>query len=476
MTRWAGNPWRRFGLSARMGWLVVGVYGVAAVLVVASPVFGWRSTYAARPVDDVVMVLCLVFAAACAGYAARFAAGRRRFGWLALVDGPDRLGGGRGHLGGLRGAPGGGPRHSPGWAEAVFSLYPVGGMASLAVLSHLSRHSPRRLVLDGLIVATSLFVISWVFVLDEQLRADSGSRPATLDAGFRRYRPHDDGDRSCCHGLRSSDLPSRSLLACGIATIAVADIAMVFQTGVGGYHVSGLADLGRVAGFGLMALAGLSSVHETATAHARTEVMSPALLWLPYLPLCWPPRSACGQAVGLMAHGPMLAALVILVAAVLARQFIVLVENQGLLSEVAREAFRDSLTGPGQPGALPPSTWNRPSPGSVATVGPSRCCASTSTTSNRSTTHWGIRPAMSSSSGSPAGSPLLWVKGALSPAFGGEEPAPYPAEVRLNMVRAGGHLPLRLSPEKIAAYACQASHCDAQPALVGHSPENPQAT
>ena len=60
---------------------------------------------------------------------------------------------------------------------------------------------------------------------------------------------------------------------------------------------------------------------------------------------CWPPRSGLGRAVGRMQHGPLLAALGILVAAVLARQFVVLVENQRLLSEVAQEAFRDSLTG-----------------------------------------------------------------------------------------------------------------------------------
>src|SRR5260370_29659542 len=46
-----------------------------------------------------------------------------------------------------------------------------------------------------------------------------------------------------------------------------------------------------------------------------------------------------------MKHGPLLAALGILVAAVLARQLVVVVEKQGLLSEVAQEAFRDSLTG-----------------------------------------------------------------------------------------------------------------------------------
>ena len=59
----------------------------------------------------------------------------------------------------------------PATAEAVLLLYPIGAMASLALLSKLSRHSPRgKLVLDGVIVWTSLFVVAWVFVLDKQLR------------------------------------------------------------------------------------------------------------------------------------------------------------------------------------------------------------------------------------------------------------------------------------------------------------------
>jgi len=36
MKRWMENPWQRFGLLARVGWLVVGGYGVAALLVIAS--------------------------------------------------------------------------------------------------------------------------------------------------------------------------------------------------------------------------------------------------------------------------------------------------------------------------------------------------------------------------------------------------------------------------------------------------------
>jgi diguanylate cyclase (GGDEF)-like protein len=344
MARRAGNPWRRFGLSARAGWLLVSVYAVAALLVVASSLFRWRGAYGTRPVDEAAFALCLLVAGASAGYAARFSTGRRRFGWLALVIG--LLGWAAGEVLWSRYDVRPEIEHAthPAVAEAVFTLYPLGAMVSLTLLSHLSRHSPRRLVLDGLIVATSLFVISWVFVLDKQLREDTGSRLATLIEVFADVVILTTAILMLSR-VRSNDLPSRGLLAGGVATIAAADIAMVFQTGVGSYHLGDVTDLGRVAGFGLLALAGLASVHETGTDEARAEIMSPALLWLPYLPLMLAAAVGLGHAVGLMAHGPLLAALGILVAAVLARQFLVLVENQGLLTEVAREAFRDSLTG-----------------------------------------------------------------------------------------------------------------------------------
>ncbi|OBK52589.1 diguanylate phosphodiesterase [Mycobacterium sp. 1081908.1] len=331
-------------MSARAGWLLFGFYGTATVLVITSSVYRWRGAYGTRPVDEAVFALCLLVTASTAGYAATFSTGRRRFGWLALVIG--LLGWAAGEV--LWSLYDVRPEieHAthPAVAEAVFTLYPIGAMMALALLSHLSRHSPRRLVLDGLIVATSLFVISWVFVLDKQLRENSDSRLATLIEVFADVVLLTTAILMLSR-IRSNDLPSRGLLAAGIATIATADIAMVFQTGTGSYHLGDLTDLGRVAGFALLSLAGLASVHEVGTDQARTDIMSPALLWLPYLPLMLAAAVGMGQAVSLMAHGPMLAALGILVAAVLARQFIVLTENQGLLAEVAREAFRDSLTG-----------------------------------------------------------------------------------------------------------------------------------
>src|SRR5947209_385767 len=223
MTRWTGNPWRRFGLSARAGWFVVAGYTAAAALVVASPVWGWKAADATRPVDDVVMVLCVVFAAASSGYAARFDLGRRRYGWLALMTALLGWAGGQVIWAVYEVRPELEHANHPAAAEAVFLLYPIGAMASLTLLSHLSRQSPRRLVLDGLIVATSLFVVSWVFVLDKQLRQDSGSRLGTLTEVFADVVLMTTAILILSR-LRSHDLPSRGLLAGGIATISVSDI------------------------------------------------------------------------------------------------------------------------------------------------------------------------------------------------------------------------------------------------------------
>ena len=343
MKRWTGNPWRRFGLPARVAWLVVGGYSVAALLVIASWFGGWYGTYSAPPVDEVVTVLCLVFAATCAGYAAHAAAGRRRFGWLALGIALLCWAVGEVIWAVYEVRPELDHATHPAAAEVVFLLYPVGAMASLVLLSNLSRHSPRRLLLDGLIVAASLFVVSSVF-LEKQLGEDSGLRPATVIEIFADIVLITTAILMLSR-VRTSDQPSRRLLAAGITTIAAADIAMVFQTGVGGYHLSALSDLGRLAGIGMMALAALSSVKESPTAGSRDAITSHGRLWLPYLPLLVVAAVGWRYTLAQMQHGPMPALEGILVVAVLVRQLVVLVENQALLSEVAREAFRDSLTG-----------------------------------------------------------------------------------------------------------------------------------
>jgi diguanylate cyclase (GGDEF)-like protein len=344
MKRWAGNPWRRFGLPPRVGWLVVAGYGVGAALVATSQLLGWEGAYATRPVDEAVSVLGLVFAAACAGLAARLSIGRRRYGWLALMVA--LLGWAVGEViwAVYEVRPERDHATHPATAEVVLLLYPIGATASMALLSHLSRHSPRRLALDGLIVSSSLFVVSWVFVLEKQLRQDDGSRLSTVAQVAADVILMTTAILMLSR-VRPGDAPSRNLLPGGITTIAATDIAMVFHTGIGSYHVSLLADLGRVAGLGMIALAALSSIKEPPSDMSREVLSFRARLWLPYLPLALATAIGWPYTVAQMARGPMPVFESILISAVLVRQFIVLVENQRLLSQVAREAFRDSLTG-----------------------------------------------------------------------------------------------------------------------------------
>ncbi|MBW0012556.1 GGDEF domain-containing protein, partial [Mycobacterium sp.] len=339
-----GNPWRRFGLPAYVGWLVAGLYGVGISLIVADWIFGWQSPHGPRPLYQAVSIPSLAFATGCAGYAARWSVGRHRFGWLALVTALLALVVGQIIWAVYDVRSDFQHASNPSADEAVFSLYPIGALAALVLLSPVSRRTPRRLLLDGLIVATSLFIIAWVFVVDRQLRENSGSRMVTLGQVFADItlattallilsRAHPTG------------WPSLRLLAGGIGIIAVADMVMVFATGFGSYHDSDPADVARLAGMAMMALAALSSRNTSPAAGSPDVTPSRTRLWLPYLPLLLAAAVGLGRAVGQMRHGPMLAALGILVAAVLVRQFLVLVENQGLLAEVAREAFRDSLTG-----------------------------------------------------------------------------------------------------------------------------------
>ncbi|OJZ67392.1 GGDEF-domain containing protein [Mycobacterium paraffinicum] len=324
---------------------MLGTYALAATLVVTSSVAGWEGAYATRPVDEIVLALCLLLGAACAGYAARFATGRHRFGWLAMLAA--LLGWAVGEViwAVYEARPVLAHATHPATAEIVLLFWPFGAMASLVLLSRLSRRSPPRLALDGLIVATSLFVVSWVFVLDKQLRVDSGSRLTTLPEVFNDVVLLTIAILLLARGV-TGDIPSRNLVAGGVATISVVDIATVFKSGVGSYQVSAVVDFGRVAGLAMIAFAALASVNESPLPTSRAEqIRSRTRLWLPYLPLVVAAAVGLAHAVGLMAHGPLLFALGILVAAVLFRQFVVLMENQRLLSEVAREAFRDSLTG-----------------------------------------------------------------------------------------------------------------------------------
>jgi diguanylate cyclase (GGDEF)-like protein len=135
------------------------------------------------------------------------------------------------------------------------------------------------------------------------------------------------------------------LLSGGIALVALSDSAVVYFTADGTYTSGNLFDLGWVGGFltlGLAALVYLRAPH----ADSQTATMpGPGRLWLPYVPLALATILAAVHVLPDVAPGPLVVVVVLLVGAVLVRQFFVVLENRRILTMVSEQALRDPLTG-----------------------------------------------------------------------------------------------------------------------------------
>ena len=335
-------------MSRHRIWLVAGT-GVGAGLVFVSWLIGdWGGGYATRVVDDAGLLCFAVLATACSCVAARYGRGRQRAAWAALAAGLCGWSVGEAIWcyyelwTGMEQAP------FPSPADAGFLILPVGaGLALLLLPIGHSGQSRARLVLDGLIVAGSLFVVSWVSVLGSVYRAGAASHFA-LDVSLAY--PIADLVTITMTVLvlaraRTAQRKTLALLTAGILMMALSDSAFAYLTAVGDYHTGSLIDLGWLCAFLVLGGAALVSTREPQAELEPARVPARVRLWLPYVPLLLAGAVGTVEFLPSLASGPVPAVAMVLVLGVLARQFIVVGENRRLLVMVADQAFRDPLTG-----------------------------------------------------------------------------------------------------------------------------------
>ncbi len=142
---------------------------------------GWDGAFTTIAIADVSLLVFAVLATACAAWAAWVGRGGMvRHSWSALAGGLAAWSVGQAIWCYYVVNEGSDQIPFPSAAAAAYLLFPVGACAALLLFpAGDSGQSRTRLILDGIIVAGSLFVVSWVSVLGSVYHAGSDT-PASL--------------------------------------------------------------------------------------------------------------------------------------------------------------------------------------------------------------------------------------------------------------------------------------------------------
>ena len=302
----------------------------------------WGTLPTVRVVNDVVVMLVALSAAACAGAAAKRLHGRRRVAWCWIAVGLCGFASGQlvwTYNGLTNEVP---PFQSV--ADVGYALLPVGtGLALLLMLRDYPRTTMLRVLLDAVVVAGALFGAVWVGLLATVYAAQAMDWLALMlmypIAGVAVVTI------AMLLLVRASPTERRPLamLTAGLISIWIADVAYAYITTVEGVYREAIS-LGYVYGFIAVGAAALTVRARAAALPAKPPaVSSPASMWLPFVPVA--AAAVISAPIMIPRLGPLYIVGALTILAVMLRQMLVLRDNRGLLAEVSDRALRDPLTG-----------------------------------------------------------------------------------------------------------------------------------
>ena len=250
--------------------------------------------------------------------------------------------------------------------EAPFpSLADVGflGFAVLAVLALVvhpaggGRTGRRQRLLDAVMTAGAVGLLSWQTALGAVLREDAG-HDVVVRLLLAAYPVTDIALVVLAVLLvtrTSGDRRPLNLVAAGVTALGIADSSFTYLAATGSYD-GGAADSGWTLAFVLLAVAGLSSPltpREPASAAAPLRTSGAVASLLPYAPVTVALAAALARSLAGTPLSPAeMVAATLVITALMARQYMTVRENVRLAAELAaREsqlrhlAFSDPLTG-----------------------------------------------------------------------------------------------------------------------------------
>jgi diguanylate cyclase (GGDEF)-like protein len=315
---------------------------------VALIVGGMSKGLTLKVVDDLIFVALTIPAAVMAGLAVRCASGRLRASWIAMTVG--LVGWAFGEMLWAYYELAGDETPFPSLADAGYLVMPVGFCVALMLFpGEQSSQMRGRMLMDGINVAGSLFVVSWVTVLEPMYRAGADT---TLALVISLAYPVSDVVILTIATIaliraRRDQRVVLTLLTVAMACIALSDSAFAYLSAENDYATGNVIDLGWVAGLLLIMVAAAAS--RNGEHHQSESVVVPgwASVWLPYAPLLLAGIVAANQPAETFRNTTFQVVGALLVVTLLGRQFIAVNENRRLLRTVAQQALHDPLTGLG---------------------------------------------------------------------------------------------------------------------------------
>ena len=330
-------------MLARWTFPIIGIASAALLLFALSLLGDWGG--AASRYRSLGSLAFSVFGFGCAATATRMTSGARSRGWAAIAVGLFGW-----VVGDSSWAYYGLVLHVeppfPSVADAAYLLLPIAVFCSWLLHPPEGRRAGLRILLDGVIVASALFLVFWVAVLDDLFRTSEGTR---LQLAVSLAYPLLDLVMVTMALLMTANAPVRQrpiigAFAAGLLVIAMADIASLFYRA----HDSRASDpvvVGWAAGLLLIGFGAMLSIRNPQPELRMYHRTSRLMLWLPYLPLPFAVGMGIVALWPIPYAAPVLISAAVLVGAALIRQLTVLVENRSLLETVEDQALRDPLTG-----------------------------------------------------------------------------------------------------------------------------------
>lgn len=234
----------------------------------------------------------------------------------------------------------------PSVADAAYMLFPICACVALVLLAgERSDRSAIRILLDGLIVIGSLLIVSWITILSPIQRA--GTRNGLELVASLAYPVTDVVMLTVAALVLVRALSDRrlalTLLATGIASIALADSASVFLSRGSVPPSSNAIEIGWIAGLLLISVAGVAAREAAHHVLGGDQVPGWPSLWLPYFVLAVAAIVAVSQ-FRVIHSEPIVIIAGLTAAAVVVRQLLTVADNRRLQAVVAEQALHDPLT------------------------------------------------------------------------------------------------------------------------------------